>query len=140
VLGSIWAGSITAWNDTAIQELNPDIAHKLPPDAIRLGYSNDTTKVLTFTEVFKLTLESFSEEFREVFAAANRTFALLPPAINGFAVRVGGSSASRITWLQVLFLPLIVLTSALELPTNRSMARVVLCLRVRVRTPDCRKT
>jgi hypothetical protein len=113
VLGSIWAGSITAWNDTAIQELNPDIAHKLPPDAIRLGYSNDTTKVLTFTEVFKLTLESFSEEFREVFAAANRTFALLPPALNGFAVRVGGSSASRITWLQVLSLPFKVLTSAL---------------------------
>jgi hypothetical protein len=103
VLGSVWAGSITMWNDAAIRELNPGIAYKLPNTKIKMGYSNDTTKPLTFNEVLKLTLESFSPEFATVFAAANRTFANLPPAINGYSVRVGSSSASRITWLQVHF-------------------------------------
>jgi hypothetical protein len=79
VLGSVWAGSITMWNDAAIRELNPGIAYKLPNTKIKMGYSNDTTKPLTFNEVLKLTLESFSPEFATVFAAANRTFANLPP-------------------------------------------------------------
>jgi hypothetical protein len=102
VLGSILAGSVTMWNDVAIQELNPGIRDKLPAANIFVGYSNDTTKVLTFTEVFKLTMESFSTEFKEAFALANRTFAALPPALAGNSVRVGTSSSSRITWLQVL--------------------------------------
>jgi hypothetical protein len=100
VLGSIWAGSISQWNHPAIQALNPDIASKLPAAAILLGF-DDTPSPVAFTEVFRLTLESFSAEFATVFAAANRTFANMPPAVGGTADEVGNTSSARTVWLQV---------------------------------------
>jgi hypothetical protein len=95
------------WNDPAIRELNPDIVDKLPAQKIITGYSTSST-ALSFPEVFKLTLESFSSEFKEQFAAVNRSFTLLPPALRGDAQNAGGSSAARSAWLQVrTLLPLL---------------------------------
>lgn len=99
VLADIWGGDITTWNHTAIKELNPDIADKLPSATIFLGY-HENANVLSFTEVFKAALESFSPAFKAKFAAANRTFDNLPPALSGHAERAGGSGV-RIGWLQV---------------------------------------
>jgi hypothetical protein len=104
VLADVWAGDITTWNHTAIKELNPDLADKLPSETIFLGY-HENANVLSFTEVFKATLDSFSPSFRAKFAAANRTFDNMPPARSGNAVRAGGSGV-RIGWLQVPKIPI----------------------------------
>jgi uncharacterized protein YfaA (DUF2138 family) len=100
VLGSIWSGEITTWDHPAIQELNPDIADKLPSASIIVGYL-DSNLTLSFVEVLKETLESFSPDFRAVFAVAGRTFANLPPALNGTMVPVSGSTTARAAWMMV---------------------------------------
>ncbi len=100
VLAEIWGGQVTTWDHPSIRDLNPDIAAKLPSQTIFVGYS-DSNSVLSFPEVFKLTLESFSADFKAQFAAVNRTFSQLPPALNGNAASAGGSSPARAAWLQV---------------------------------------
>ena len=49
-------------------------------------------------EVLKLALESFSVEFKTALAAANRTWAGMPPAQR---VSAGSSTAARLNWLKV---------------------------------------
>jgi hypothetical protein len=98
-LALIWAGNITTWNHQAIRDLNPGIAAKLPSANILIGY--DENSAYTTAEVVKRSLESFSPVFRSALAAANRTFAGLPPAQSGNAVAAGSSTALRIKWLAV---------------------------------------
>jgi hypothetical protein len=95
----VWSGDVALWNDSRIQALNPDIAHKLPAEPIVLGYNDNF--VLSITEVLRLSLESFSSDFAAQFAAANRTFGNMPPAQRGTAALVGISTALRLAWLQV---------------------------------------
>ncbi len=96
-LGLVWAGNITTWNHQRIQDLNPDVAAQLPSADIVLGYNDDF--VLSVTEVLKLALESYSADFKTVFAAANRTFANM--AYDGRGEEVGISNALRLSWVQV---------------------------------------
>ncbi len=97
-LGLIWAGNITKWNDTRIKALNPAIANKLPGADILIGYNENIA--ISLPEVFKIALERFSEDFAIALAAANRTWALMPPAQRGTAVAAGGSTVARLAWLQ----------------------------------------
>jgi hypothetical protein len=99
-IGLIWAGSIVAWDHPRIKALNPTLADKLPAEPILLGYC-DTNSSLSSVEIFKRALEGFSPEFKSAFAAANRTFGLLPPALTGTAVNTSTSAASRIAFLKV---------------------------------------
>ena len=96
-LGLVWAGNITTWNHQRIQDLNPDVAAQLPSADIVLGYNDDF--ILSVTEVLKLALESYSADFKTVFAAANRTFANM--AYGGRGEEVGISNALRLSWVQV---------------------------------------
>jgi hypothetical protein len=98
-LGLIWSGAITKWNDTRIKAHNPGIANKLPDEFITIGYNDND--VLTIVEVIKRALESFSDDFRVALAAANRTFAQMPPALNLHAEEAGPSTALRLGWLAV---------------------------------------
>jgi hypothetical protein len=98
-LGLIWAGNISMWNDQRIKDLNPTIAEKLPAAPIIIGYSENT--VISLVEVLKLTLESFSPDFKAALAEANRTWAGMPPAQRGTAVSAGTSTVLRLAWLQV---------------------------------------
>lgn len=103
-IAGIWAGTVVAWNDPAIRRLNPALEDMLPAEPIVLGYL-DTNNPATVIEVVKQALESFSAEFKQAFAAANRTFALLPPAQRGTAVSLGNSTIRGVTkWLKVPFL------------------------------------
>ena len=92
---------VTKWNDTRIQDLNPTIANKLPGEDIRLGYSDNSE--LTVVEVFKRAMESFSVNFADALAAANRSLAQLPPAtaVPPRAFATGASGVLRTQWLQV---------------------------------------
>jgi hypothetical protein len=98
-LARIWAGNITMWNDQAIKDLNPSIASKLPAATIRLGY--DENSIYTTTEIVKRALSSFSPLFASALAAANRTFAAMPPAQMGHAQEAGSTTAIRLDWLAV---------------------------------------
>ena len=95
-LGLIWAGNITHWNDQRLKNLNPAIASKLPNATILIGYNENG--VISVIEVLKLALESFSVEFKTALAAANRTWAGMPPAQR---VSAGSSTAARLNWLKV---------------------------------------
>jgi hypothetical protein len=99
VLGRIWAGDITTWDHQSIRDRNPDIAAKLPSAPIVIGYNEND--VLTIVEVLKRSLESFSPQFRDALAAANRTFGSMPPAQAGHAEDAGCSTALRLQWLAV---------------------------------------
>ena len=47
VLADILLGTIDTWNDTAIQELNPDLGELLPADLITiLNYDDDALSVV----------------------------------------------------------------------------------------------
>jgi hypothetical protein len=95
----IWSGAITKWNDTRIKAHNLAIANKLPDEFITIGYNDND--VLTIVEVIKRALESFSDDFRVALAAANRTFAQMPPALNLHAEDAGDTTALRLGWLAV---------------------------------------
>ncbi|ELR15977.1 Serine/threonine kinase [Acanthamoeba castellanii str. Neff] len=48
-IAGIYLGTVTMWNDTAIQNLNPELAPFLPQKAIRIVYqSNNSSITLTF--------------------------------------------------------------------------------------------
>jgi ABC-type phosphate transport system substrate-binding protein len=97
-LGAIWAGDITMWNDQRIRDLNPpEVAAKLPAATITLGYNANSR--FSVAEVFKVALSSFSERFRTALAAANDSFALMPPALAGNAFEAG-KTAVRGAWLK----------------------------------------
>jgi hypothetical protein len=98
-LALIWAGNVSSWNDERIQKLNPDIASKLPNQAIVLGYNDNF--VLSVTELLKLALESYSSDFASAFAAANRTFGNMPWVSQGRGEVVGGSNTLRLAWVKV---------------------------------------
>jgi ABC-type phosphate transport system substrate-binding protein len=98
-LGLIWAGNISMWNDQRIKDLNPAVANKLPATPIIIGYSENSA--ISLVEVLKLALESFSPEFKELLAQANRTWAAMPPAQRGTALSAGSSTALRLSWLKV---------------------------------------
>jgi hypothetical protein len=101
VLAAIWAGTITTWDDTAIRELNPALVDKLPSEPIAVGYL-DSTITISFVEVLKMALESFSDDFRVAFAAANRNFGNLPGAASGGTLKlISGSSPARAVWMMV---------------------------------------
>lgn len=109
VLGLIWAGHIQAWNDPAIVQLNPSLSSKLPAAPIVTGYV-DVNGSVSAIEIVKLSLENFSDKFKAAFAAANRTFGLLPPAQRGFSIPViDTTTTGRIRWLQVSTCPFIML-------------------------------
>ncbi len=99
-VGLIWAGEITMWNDARIQALNPPaVSAKLPAATITLGYN--IANALSFAEVFKVALSSFSATFRTALAAANNSYALLPPALAGHATDAGRTTTLRVAWLKV---------------------------------------
>lgn len=98
-LGLIWAGNITRWNDQRIKDLNQAIAALLPDADIIIGYNENN--VYSLTEVAKRILEHFSSDFATLFAAANRSFAAMPPALRGTSELAGVSTAERIQWLSV---------------------------------------
>jgi hypothetical protein len=100
VLADVWCGKITMWNDDAIRELNPEIESKLPAEPIAVGFI-DSAVTISFVEVLKRTLESFSDDFRTAFAEANRTFANLPAAQNGTLHQISGASPARAAWMKV---------------------------------------
>ena len=95
-LGLIWAGEITQWNDSRIQDLNGPAP--LPNSTILLGYNENNR--LSSAQVFKEALSRFSPTFREALAAANGSFAGLPPALAGNAFEVGEEAYQRLNWLQ----------------------------------------
>ena len=98
-LGLVWAGQITQWNDSRIRALNPPTVNaKLPAADITLGYTDYS---LSFAEVFKVALSSFSATFRTALAAANDSYALLPPALAGHATDAGRTTTLRVAWLKV---------------------------------------
>ena len=59
VLGAIFCGNITLWNDTAIQELNPSV--KLPGNAIAVIVRGDSSGS---TQIFTTYLEKYSKPFQ----------------------------------------------------------------------------
>jgi hypothetical protein len=71
----------------------------LPAATITLGYN--IANALSFAEVFKVALSSFSSTFRTALAAANDSYALMPPALAGHATDAGGTTALRVAWLKV---------------------------------------
>jgi hypothetical protein len=95
-LSLIWLGNVTRWNDQRLKDRNPAIADKLPNAPITIGYNENTA--ISLVEVLKLALESFSPDFKAALAAANRTWAGMPPALR---VSAGGSTAARLNWLRV---------------------------------------
>jgi hypothetical protein len=97
-LGRIWAGNITVWSDPAIQQDNPALASRLTAMPIQLGIQPDTD--FSITEPVKLALRAFSPEFARTMDAANNSFALLPPVLDGTATLLN-TSAQKSTWLQV---------------------------------------
>jgi len=99
VLGAIWAGDITMWNDQRIKDLNTaGLAAKLPAANIVLGYNVNSK--LSFAAVFKAALSSFSDSFRTALAAANDSYALMPPALAGHAFEAGPKASDRMAWLK----------------------------------------
>jgi hypothetical protein len=98
-LGLVWAGNITKWNDDRIKALNPDIQNKLPDQYIILGYNDNF--VLSVTQILKLALQSYSEDFTRAFLAANSTLAGMPFVLAGHGEVVGGSNTLRLAWVQV---------------------------------------
>jgi hypothetical protein len=60
------------------QQLNGPIAPNLPGENIILGYNDNSA--LTAVEVLKRALESFSVEYTDALAAANRSLDRMPPA------------------------------------------------------------
>ncbi|ELR24201.1 serine/threonine protein kinase [Acanthamoeba castellanii str. Neff] len=83
-LGAIWAGAITTWDDQRIKDLNPPaVAAILPAANIALGYTSSNQ--VSFAQVFKVAMSSFSDTFRTALAAANDSFARMPPALAGHA-------------------------------------------------------
>ena len=99
-IGLIGAGNIATWDDPVIKRLNPLLADKLPAEPIMLGYS-ESNSTLSAIEIFKRALENFSPEFARAFAEANRTFALMRPALTGTAMPTGVTSDNRVSFLQV---------------------------------------
>jgi hypothetical protein len=95
-MGLIWLGNVTRWNDQRLKTLNPTIANKLPDAPITIGISENLA--ISLVEVLKLALESFSPEFKVALAAANRTWAGMPPAQR---VSAGSSTSLRLSWLKV---------------------------------------
>jgi hypothetical protein len=93
-------GNITQWNDERIMALNPELQAKLPARPIVVGYT-DMNSAASATEVWKQALESFSSEFRDMFREANRTFALMPPALRGSGLPVPIDREGRIEWIKV---------------------------------------
>jgi ABC-type phosphate transport system substrate-binding protein len=86
------------WNDVAIKATNPGLASLLPPEPIRMGYSDDTPITLMVTNSLSL----FSPQFAEALALSpNRTLGGLPAAQgdNRTMFNVGMTSAERISWL-----------------------------------------
>jgi hypothetical protein len=71
----------------------------LPAATITLRYNINTA--LSFAEVFKVALSSFSATFRTALAAANGSYALMPPALAGHAAEAGRTGALRVVWLKV---------------------------------------
>jgi hypothetical protein len=93
-------GNVSQWNDERILALNPALRSKLPARAIIVGYTDTNTSV-SAVEVWKQSLESFSDNFRTMFREANRTFALMPPALRGTGLPVATDRDSRIQWIKV---------------------------------------
>jgi ABC-type phosphate transport system substrate-binding protein len=99
-LGAIWAGAITTWDDQRIKDLNPPaVAAVLPAANIALGYTSSNQ--VSFAQVFKVAMSSFSDTFRTALAAANDSFARMPPALAGHAFEAGTTSRERVAWLKV---------------------------------------
>jgi ABC-type phosphate transport system substrate-binding protein len=96
-LAAIWSGDIATWNHAAIAALNPDLASRLPPVNITLGYIDDF--YLSAAEVVKLSLESFDSGFASEFASRNRTFGLLRFARDGRGRALSDSSPDRVAWV-----------------------------------------
>jgi hypothetical protein len=98
-LGLIWAGEITQWNDQRIKDLNTEaVSSNLPAAAIYLTYGDDHE--LSMSGVYKAALSSFSDTFRSTLEAANNSFALLPPALDGRLTETS-TSFDRAYWILV---------------------------------------
>nr|WIL05220.1 serine/threonine kinase [Pithovirus mammoth] len=95
-LAAIWVGNITMWNDTRLQQLNPNIS--LPAQNIRIGY--DDGFYLSSSEVVKLFLSQISPAFDLEFQAAGRMFSGLRPTLEGRGFSVGNSSPKRRDWMK----------------------------------------
>lgn len=96
-LAAIWIGNVTTWNHASIAALNPELASRLPPANITLGYIDDF--YLSTAEVVKLSLSSFSAAFAAEFAARNRTFGLLRFVADGRGHALTDSSPDRVAWV-----------------------------------------
>ncbi|ELR15997.1 phosphate ABC transporter, phosphatebinding protein PstS, putative [Acanthamoeba castellanii str. Neff] len=97
-LGRIWSGSISSWNDSAIQQLNPLLAARLPNRPIQLGLVDDSA--LSVSQIAKIGLSSFSAEFAGALAAANNTFALMAPLFGGRATVLSTNTSARTNFLK----------------------------------------
>jgi hypothetical protein len=98
-LGLIWAGNVSHWNDQRLKDLNPAIASKLPNAPIIIGYNENG--IISAVEILRRALESYSDDFKVALAAANRTWAGMPPALRGTSMAGGGSTPARLSWLKV---------------------------------------
>lgn len=97
LLGLIWSGNVTQWNDERILELNPHLV--LPGENITLGYSENG--VYSISEVVKRALSSFSSDFSRLLIEANNSFALMPPGQRGTAMSAGTTGSENVAWLKV---------------------------------------
>jgi hypothetical protein len=102
-LGLIWAGNITMWNDTRIKDLNGPIANKLPGEKIHMAYNEGNN--VSLAEVMKIALEKFSPDFQAALERANRSWSLLPPALEGRSNETGVFDEDRLQFLTVPLSP-----------------------------------
>jgi hypothetical protein len=94
-------GSITTWNDSAIQALNPTLAAAglLPDIPIQTAYTNST--LLDVGQVFKQALSNFSSEFAQALALANGQFANMAPTTTLLTGHSFATAADKLAYVTV---------------------------------------
>ncbi len=97
-LALIFAGNITTWDHPSIQRLNPTLT--LPHANITIAVS--PAYALAQTDVFKMALSLFSDEFARELANAGGDLSKMRPALEGRAVIASGAQA-RLQFVQVRY-------------------------------------
>ncbi len=95
-LALIFAGNITAWDDPAIQDLNPNVT--LPHANITIGLSPG--QLTGVTDVFKRALSLFSAHFASELAKAGNDFMNMTPVQQGWGI-LQANSTERMNFVLV---------------------------------------
>jgi ABC-type phosphate transport system substrate-binding protein len=102
-LGSIWFGTITWWNDSAIATLNPGAT--LPNERILLASANDTYGGISYT--FSRALCAWSSDFTAVWDSANVNWTRVAGIADHLTdTNAAGSNQPTYVKARIPFLPL----------------------------------